>query len=214
MYIYNEENLMIKAKLIIGYNIMEIAKSLNYCLPKLMKYNTGCIGKLIEYYFFDTHINNQFNQDIPYLGIEIKTVTINPNKQVLYDSYICSCTLLTQNVIWEKNNISQKISKILWMPIITYNSKTPILNRIIGTPVLWQPTLYEKTILKYDWTNIIHLLIMGYTQDLNEYNGYILKIKNKSKKNIKTKIIDQNGNIIFTVPKAFYFKRHFITSII
>ncbi|QJC30583.1 MutH/Sau3AI family endonuclease [Enterobacteriaceae endosymbiont of Neohaemonia nigricornis] len=211
--IHSIKILILKLKLIIGYSITDIAKFLNYPIPINIKYNKGFAGQLIEYYLIGRHINNKYHQDFEHLGIEIKTITINKNFNVLNDSYICTCSLFkNNNMFWNTSILYKKLSIILWIPIITNSINTPLKERIIGHPKLWSPTVDEKKILYKDWYNLIQLLILGQIQELNNYYGSILIIKNKSNKKQNTKFIDYLGNVCYTSPKAFFLKKTFFNN--
>ncbi|QJC38313.1 hypothetical protein GJU04_02070 [Enterobacteriaceae endosymbiont of Donacia marginata] len=214
-FIPNENILFLRAKLITGYYIIDIARWLNYKISDNTKKDKGIIGKLIEFYLIGKKKNNLSNQDIPYLGIEIKTITINLNNKSINNSFICSLPLVNKNLFYfYKSKLYNKLSKILWIPIIIKNINTPILKRRIGKPFFWIPTIDDKIKLNYDWSNLIKLLILGKIKNINSYNGYILLIKNKGKKKSFTKTINNLGKTISVPPKALYFKKNFLNSLL
>ncbi|QJC34685.1 hypothetical protein GJT95_02050 [Enterobacteriaceae endosymbiont of Donacia crassipes] len=211
----NENILFLRAKLITGYYIIDIIKWLNYPINYNSIKDKGIIGKLIEYYLTGEKQNNKLNQDIPYLGIEIKTITVNLKNKILNDCFICSFPLLIKKSLsFYKNQLYKKISKILWIPIITKNINTPMLKKKIGNPFFWEPSIKDKIKLNNDWNNLIKLLIMGQLKNINYYNGYMLIVKNKSNKKQLTKTIDQNGKFLYISPKAFYFKKKYLSSLL
>ncbi|QJC36272.1 hypothetical protein GJT99_02035 [Enterobacteriaceae endosymbiont of Donacia cincticornis] len=212
--ILNENILFLRAKLITGYHIIDIIKWLNYPINNNSIKDKGLIGKLVEYYLIGEKQNNKLNQDIPYLGIEIKTITINLKNKILNDSFICSFPLLIKNNLsFYKKKLYEKISKILWIPIITKSVNTHIFKKKIGNPFFWEPSTKDKIKLDNDWNNLIKLLIIGQLQNINYYNGYILLVKNKSNTKQLTKTINKNGKILYISPKAFYFKKKYLNSL-
>ncbi|QJC34282.1 hypothetical protein GJT94_02070 [Enterobacteriaceae endosymbiont of Donacia cinerea] len=214
-FISNENILFLRAKLIKGYHIIDILRWLDYKISNNFKKDKGIIGKLIEFYLTGKKQNNVLNQDIPNLGIEIKTITIDINNKIINDSFICSLSLINKNnLIFYKSKLDNKLSKILWIPIIIKNINTPILRRRIGNPFFWIPSINEKKKLNYDWNNLIKLLILGKIKYINYYNGYILLVKNKGNKKQLTKTINNIGEIISIIPKALYFKKKFLYSLI
>ncbi|QJC35873.1 MutH/Sau3AI family endonuclease [Enterobacteriaceae endosymbiont of Donacia sparganii] len=207
----NENILFLRAKLITGYSIIDIARWLNYKIFNNFKQDKGIIGKLIEFYLIGKQNNNLSNQDIPYLGIEIKTITINKKNKIINDCFICSFPLINKNtLLFYKKKLDNKISKILWIPIIIKNINTPLPMRKIGKPFFWVPSVKEKIKLNYDWNNLIKLLIIGEIKNINSYNGYILLVKNKGNKKQLTKTIDKTGKIISIIPRSLYFKKKFL----
>ncbi|QJC32252.1 hypothetical protein GJT89_02045 [Enterobacteriaceae endosymbiont of Donacia versicolorea] len=212
--IYEEKMLLLRAQLIKGFNIIDIARWLNYKIPKNINKDKGIMGKLIEFYLIGKHQNNKSNQDLPYLGIEIKTITINKKNKVINDNFICSFSLINENnFLFYKSKLYNKISKILWIPIIK-NINIPFFMNKIGKAFLWKPSNDDKIKLFNDWNNLTKLLILGQINNINSYNGYILLVKNKSNKKKLTKAIDKNGKIIFVTPKSFYFKKNFLNFIL
>ncbi|QJC35036.1 MutH/Sau3AI family endonuclease [Enterobacteriaceae endosymbiont of Donacia piscatrix] len=212
--ILNENILFLRAKLITGYYIIDLIKWLNYPVNNNSIKDKGIIGKLIEYYLTGEKKNNKLNQDIPYLGIEIKTITINLKKKVLNDCFICSFPLLIKNNLsFYKKKLNKKISKILWVPIITNNINTYVFNKQIGDPFFWKPSFNDKVKLNNDWNNLIKLLIIGQLKKINYYNGDILLVKNKNSKKKLTRTIDQNGKFLYIYPKAFYIKKKYLNKL-
>ncbi|QJC37092.1 hypothetical protein GJU01_02050 [Enterobacteriaceae endosymbiont of Donacia vulgaris] len=214
-YISNENILFLRAQLITGYYIIDILRWLNYKISYKFNKDKGIIGKLIEFYLTSNKQNNFLNQDIPDLGIEIKTITIDINNKIINNSFICSLPLMNnKNLFFYPNKLYNKLSKILWIPIIIKNIKTPMLMRKIGHPFFWIPSINEKKKLNYDWNNLMKLLILGQIKYINSYNGYILLVKNKGNKKQLTKTINNTGKIISVTPKSLYFKKKFLSSLI
>ncbi|QJC31831.1 hypothetical protein GJT88_02125 [Enterobacteriaceae endosymbiont of Donacia tomentosa] len=214
-FIYNEKMLLLRATLLTGNNIIDIIKWTNYAISKNFEKDKGFIGKLIEFFLLGKKTNNKYNQDIPHLGIEIKTITIYKNNNIINDSFICSLPLLNKNnLFWYKSKLYNKLSKILWIPIIVKNKKTHMFMKIIGQPLLWKPSVFDKIKIYNDWIKFIELFILGQIKHINYYNGSILLVKNKSEKKKLTKTIDNQGKIIFITPKSFYLKKEFIKSFI
>ncbi|QJC36686.1 hypothetical protein GJU00_02065 [Enterobacteriaceae endosymbiont of Donacia simplex] len=213
--ISNENILFLRAKLITGYYIVDILRWLNYKISNKFKKDKGIIGKLIEFYLIGNKQNNFSNQDIPHLGIEIKTITIDINNKIINDSFICSLPLINKNnLFFYQSKLYNKLSKILWIPIIIKNINTPILMRKIGHPFFWIPSINEKKKLHDDWDNLMKLLILGKIKYINFYNGYILLVKNKGNKKQLTKTINNIGEIISVIPKSLYLKKKFLYSLI
>ncbi|QJC33052.1 MutH/Sau3AI family endonuclease [Enterobacteriaceae endosymbiont of Donacia semicuprea] len=212
--IYNEKMLLLRAQLIKGFNIIDIARWLDYKIPKNIKEDKGIIGKLIEFYLIGKNSYNRLSKDLPYLGIEIKTLTINKKNKVINDNFICSFSLINEkNFIFYKSKLYNKLLKILWIPIIK-NINTPYTMNKIGKAFLWEPSNNDKIKLFNDWNNLIKLLILGQIKNINSYNGYILLVKNKSNKTKLTKAINKNGKVIFITPKSFYFKKKFLNYVL
>ncbi|QJC28370.1 MutH/Sau3AI family endonuclease [Enterobacteriaceae endosymbiont of Plateumaris braccata] len=208
--INNEEILFLRATLMTGYCLSNIAEWLNLHIPINLNKDKGWIGKLIELYLLGSQQKNIFNQDIPQIGIEIKTIPINEKGNTINNTFICSLPLKNKNfIIWEKSKLYNKLSKILWIPIITKNENVPFEMRVIGNPILWKPSKENYKNLYKDWLELMKLLVSGKIEYMNYYNGTILLVKTKSNKNKLIKTINENNEIILTTPRAFYLKKKF-----
>ncbi|WP_168892811.1 MutH/Sau3AI family endonuclease [Enterobacteriaceae endosymbiont of Plateumaris pusilla] len=208
--INSEKILLLRASLITGHYLINIAKWLNYNIPINLNKDKGWIGKLIELYLLGNKQKNTFNQDIPQIGIEIKTIPIDEKGNTINDTFICSFPLINKKVfIWNKSKLYKKLSKILWIPIITKSKNTPLSMRVIGKPIIWKPSKKDYKKLYNDWIGLITLFISGNIENINYYNGTILVVKTKSKKNKLIKTINKDNNIILTKSRAFYLKKNF-----
>ncbi|QJC29259.1 MutH/Sau3AI family endonuclease [Enterobacteriaceae endosymbiont of Plateumaris rustica] len=214
--INSEKILFLRASLIIGHSLNDIAKWLNYNnIPLNLNKDKGWIGKLIELCLLGIQQKNIFNQDIPQIGIEIKTIPIDEKGNTINNTFICSFPLINKNIlIWKKSKLYNKLSKILWIPIITKSKNTPIGMRIIGNPIIWTPSKRDYKKIYNDWIELMKLLISGNIDYINHYNGTILLVKTKSNKNKLIEIINQDNKIILTTPRAFYLKKKFTKTLL
>ncbi|XBC40781.1 MAG: DNA mismatch repair endonuclease MutH [Buchnera aphidicola (Nurudea yanoniella)] len=209
-----EEILLINARGLFGYNIQELASSVLKFVPICLKYDKGYIGKLIEY-ILGSSIKNKVNVDFPKLNIELKTIPICiKSRKPIENTFICHVPLIKNTcLLWEDSYIYKKIKKILWVPIYCC-SKISISDRIIGRSFIWTPNKFEKNLLKNDWEKFMDLIILGKIKNIKSNHGDVLQIKKKSKnKNSLTKYINEKGELSFTSPRAFYFKKKFTFSI-
>ncbi|QJC28814.1 DNA mismatch repair protein MutH [Enterobacteriaceae endosymbiont of Plateumaris consimilis] len=208
--IINEKILFFRATLMTGHCLNDIAEWLNFKIPTNLNKDKGWIGKLIELYLLGKQQKNRFNQDIPQIGIEIKTIPIDVKGNTINNTFICYLPLTNKNfLIWKESTLYSKLLKILWIPIITKNKNIPFEMRVIGKPIIWKPSKKNYKNLYNDWIELMKLLISGKIECINHYNGTILLVKTKSNKNKLIKTINQNNEIILTSPRAFYLKKKF-----
>lgn len=212
----NTKELLHACQNIAGLTIEELAKSIGIPLPKSLTSNKGWIGKLLEIYL-GANANNLPIPDFPKLGIELKTIPINPKNLTPKEStYICTAQLKPKiQITWEQSVVYKKLSKVLWIPIET-KAELNWLNRRIGKAFLWQPNQKQASILKNDWEELTEILQLGKIKLLSAKYGKYLQIRPKAA-NCKDELIDyltSDNEMINTVARGFYLRASFTKQIL
>lgn len=207
-------NLIKKAKSIIGYSINDIAKKIKFQITDKVKKNKGCIGYIIEK-FLGAYHSNKATIDFPNIGIELKTIPINKYGYPKENTFVCMAPLVRNTgVLWETSYVCKKLSSVLWIPIES-NFDIPLKNRRIGYPKLWIPNKIEKEKLKNDWNELMKIIIFGNICNITSDYGVILMLKKKySNNNIYTQAVGFNGKKIMINPLAFYLRKKFTNFIL
>ncbi len=200
-------------------NILEICniingKTLRYLIEQVnFKYHVndkGWVGKLIEYYFH-VYNNKQSYFDLPKLGIEIKTISLDLNYHPLYDVCLFASKLFTLfKFISIKKFLYFKIKKILWVPILG-KIKLLFLNRIVGTAFIHLMSEYYINIIIKEIESILDEIIhfSMITDVLVKYfSRNFIKIQIFSRNNM---LLKELHNINFRVfLKKFFIKKFFL----
>lgn len=199
------QELMNRAYTLAGKTLAEIAYSLNETPPPHLQRAKGWIGQLIE----KALGANAFNLDQPdflELGIELKTLPVSCEGQVLESTYICTAPIPPIETNFTESRVWRKMANMLWIPIETDNNIS-IAERRIGTPLLWQPSTEIFTILQQDWEELTELLTLGRFEELSAHKGQYLQIRPKAA-NSKTfiQVVNHLGQTASTVPKGFYLR--------
>lgn len=202
----NEKNLIKHLEKIAGYTLLELIKKLKVSIN--LK-NKGWIGILLEK-FLGIHIHNKPEQDFSKIGIELKTIPIDIFGRVLEDTFVNTISLTKNNCLeWKNSYVCKKLSRVLWIPIEKNNIS--IFKNRIGKPLIWSPNIQEKKKLKRDWEDLMDMIALGKINSINNQHGDILYLRIKGNKNKLTNAINEYGEIIKILPRAFYLRKKFTT---
>lgn len=200
---------------IAGVSILELATALNIVPPNNLKNNKGWIGQLLERYL-EAEGGNLPIVDFPSLGVELKTIPINPNTlQPLESTFVCTANFNQVAASWEQSIVKLKLSNVLWIPIESYFN-IELTSRRIGTAFLWQPTIEDLQILQQDWQELTEMLQLGRIQFLSARYGRYLQIRPKAL-NCKHKLVNYlniDQEAIKTVVRGFYLRTSFTKNIL
>lgn len=211
----NVKELLALCQNIAGMTIAELASLLNIPCPASLNHNKGWIGQLLEQYLGATGRNLPI-ADFPNLGIELKTIPINPKTLCPIEStFVCTSQLNTPSVSWEQSIVRLKLSRVLWVPIESLPNLN-LTNRRIGKSFLWQPSKQQAIILKNDWQELTEMLQLGNIQLLSAKYGRYLQIRPKAA-DCKNNLVDYttiDGESIQTVNRGFYLRSSFTKKIL
>lgn len=209
----SEKSLIANCNKIAGKSIGEIAIEYNIEVPKNLKSVKGWIGQFLEY-TLGASAKSRPIPDFEYLDIELKTIPVSENLKPLESTYICSINMQKLiNQTWENSLIRKKISKILWVPIIVKSKD--ISERIIASPILWEPSEHDLNIIKRDWLELIELLSTGSIEEIQGKFGEYLQIRPKAANSrSRSKAYNSSGEIYETLPRGFYFRAKFTEKIL
>lgn len=210
----DEKQLLKTLKYLNNFTLGEIASQLSIRLPKNLKKDKGFVGKLIEMYL-GLRVNNKIEQDLPNLGIELKTISLERKKVPSSKVFICSVPLIRNTgLIWENSYFYKKIKKIIWIPVLK-NSFNSLKHCRIVHPFLWFPSFKDLKILKKDWEEYMDLIVLGKVETIGAKLGQFLQVCIKSKnKTTYTNAIGRLGELILTHPRSFYFRKEFVETIL
>lgn len=209
----NIQELQTRCSQLAGRTIHSIAQELNLTIPKNLLHAKGWVGQLIETYL-GTSAGNKALPDFPNLGIELKTIPVDRNTKPLESTYVCTVQT-NQNVLyWRDSWVYQKLRQVLWVPILA-TPDLAIMNRVIGTPILWQMSEAIEEILRIDWEELMEMLELGHGKTLSAKFGTYLHIRPKAaNSNVLINYVDEAGNNTKIVPKGFYLRSEFTARIL
>ena len=208
------EELLIAAHHLAGLSLAELAHQLHVAVPKNLRREKGWIGQLLELALGATAGSKPL-QDFPEIAVELKTLPITASGTPLESTFVCTAPLLNQSAIsWHTSNVKNKLSQVLWIPIIG-DRKMNVGDKIIGNGWLWQPSQQEEKTLQQDWEEIMELISLGQIESISARTGEALQLRPKAASGSSfTSAIGKDGTLISTRPRGFYLRTSFTSQLL
>mgnify|MGYP000633919970 CR=1 FL=1 len=214
----SEQELLERAHNLAGLTLAEVAYQAKIKIPTDLKRNKGWIGLLLEH-VLGASASSRPEPDFPTLGIELKSLPINSQGKPLETTFVCVAPLTgLVGVNWQNCWLKQKLSKVLWVPIICdgpNNNKVALAERKIGSAFIWTPSVEEEQLLAMDWQELTDMIVLGEVEKINGKHGQVLQLRPKAANaKAKTQAFDKNGKPFKTLPRGFYLKIPFTQALL
>ncbi|MBO0407830.1 DNA mismatch repair endonuclease MutH [Aeromonas hydrophila] len=202
----SEHELLARAYAMAGFTLAQLAATAGIAVPADLRRDKGWVGQLIEWQL-GASAGSKPEQDFPDLGIELKTIPIDPQGKPLETTFVCVAPLIgVSGQQWEQSNVRNKLSRVLWIPV-EGSREIPIGERRIGMPLLWSPNEEEERLLRQDWEELMDMIVLGEVEQISARHGQVLQLRPKAANNkALTRAIGRNGQPIMTLPRGFYLK--------
>lgn len=206
--------LLERARHLAGLPLAELAGALAQPVPASLRRDKGWIGQLLEL-TLGASAGSKPEQDFPELGVELKTIPLDSAARPLETTFVCVAPLLDiAGLSWETSNVRNKLSRVLWIPVLG-DRDTPPGERLIGQPLLWTPNEEEEWLLRQDWEEIMELISLGRVQEITARHGQALQLRPKAANGrALTDAIGPDGGYIQTRPRGFYLKTGFTKALL
>ncbi|NHI00944.1 DNA mismatch repair endonuclease MutH [Oceanimonas sp. MB9] len=206
--------LLNRARQLAGQPLAALATELGLSVPGNLRRDKGWIGQLLEL-SLGAHAGSKPEQDFPELGVELKTIPLDASARPLETTFVCVAPLLDiAGLTWATSNVRNKLSRVLWVPVIG-DRNTPPGDRLIGQPLLWTPSEEEEWLLRQDWEEIMELISLGRVQEITARHGQTLQLRPKAANGrALTDAIGPDGSRIQTRPRGFYLKTGFTSALL
>lgn len=208
------DQLLSRAEQLAGCTLGELAQIANIRVPDNFKREKGWTGQLLEL-FLGAEAGSTPQQDFPQLGVELKTIPIDPRGKPLETTYVCYAPLTNiAGIQWQQSSVRNKLNCVLWIPI-EGSRDIPPANRRIANPVLWQPNPAQLAQLQVDWEELMDMIALGEVEKITASHGEVLQIRPKAADgSALTDAIGISGQIVRTRPRGFYLRKTFTSSIL
>ena len=214
-----EQELLKRCQIMTGQTLLELALTCQQSIPKSFHHSKGWVGQLIES-CLGADGTNQAQPDFAHLGIELKTIPLNANKQPRESTYVCTAPLENHNTrglhpeTWATSRVRHKLARVLWVPVEA-DPKIPIPNRRIGSPLLWSLPVALEVVLQQDWEELIEMLHCGQIAHISAKQGVYLQIRPKAAHSrVLIPTLDENADSVWVNPKGFYLRTSFTKEIL
>ncbi|WP_288882415.1 DNA mismatch repair endonuclease MutH [uncultured Kosakonia sp.] len=209
-----EAQLLAQAQRLAGYTLGELAELAGMPTPRDLKRDKGWIGVLLERWL-GASAGSKPEQDFAALGVELKTIPIDPLGGPLETTFVCVAPLTgNTGVVWETSHVRHKLKRVLWVPV--EGSRTiPLAERRVGSPLLWSPDADEEQQLRQDWEELMDLIVLGQVTRITACHGEVLQLRPKAANSkALTEAIGEHGEPILTLPRGFYLKKNFTRALL
>jgi len=210
----NEKQLFESAKALAGFSLGELATHAQLPIPRDLKRDKGWVGILLEW-FLSAMSGSKPEQDFPELSIELKTIPIDADGKPLETTFVCVAPLTgNSGVTWASSYVRHKLARVLWIPV-EGERQIPLTHRRIGSPMLWSPNAIEEEILRRDWEELMDLIVLGHVERITARHGAVLQLRPKAANGkALTEAIGKQGQSILTLPRGFYLKKNFTSTLL
>lgn len=210
----SEKELFARAEAMAGRTLSDLAESVGALAPPDMKRHKGWIGNLIERVLGATAASRD-EPDFEALGIELKTIPIDPQGRPLETTFVATVPLAeVGEVPWERCRVRRKLARVLWVPVLGLREIAPA-DRRVGAPVLWSPSEEEEALLRQDWEELAGMIGRGDIERITGRLGRYLQVRPKAAHGgVRRRSIDTEGHMIQTLPRGFYLRTQFTAQIL
>ncbi|MGL6363608.1 DNA mismatch repair endonuclease MutH [Aeromonas veronii] len=210
----SEQELLSRAYAMAGFTLAQLAAEAGIAVPKDLRRDKGWVGQLIELQL-GASAGSKPEQDFPELGIELKTIPVDPQGKPLETTFVCVAPLIgVSGQRWEESNVRNKLSRVLWIPV-EGSREIPVGERRVGMPLMWSPNEEEDRLLRQDWEELMDMIVLGAVEQISARHGQVMQLRPKAANNkALTRAIGRDGQPIMTLPRGFYLKIDFTHSLL
>jgi DNA mismatch repair protein MutH len=206
----DEEDLRQRVAALRGQSIEAIAASLGFAIDGDGVHTKGKVGALLERALGATG-GSAATHDFPHLGIELKTIPIDPRGVPRESTYVCTVSLAdAEREEWSTSWVRAKLAHVLWVPVETDDAV-----RRVGEPMFWRPTPEQEAILCADFEEAMGTIAIGGIEGLTARAGRWMQVRPKARDgSARTVVRGRENEAIATVPRGFYLRARFTGAIL
>ncbi len=194
-----------------GHPLAAIAAAHGVEVPADLRRSKGWVGTLLERALGATAASRA-EPDFPHLGIELKTIPVDPRGRPLESCFVSSLDLGAVDRRWETSPVRKKLARVAWV-VVEASPSIPLAARRLGASLLWSPSPREQETLRGDYEDIVELIGEGFT--VTAHRGTWLQLRPKGRNALALRwSIDEEGAPARTAPRAFYLRRSFTAALL
>jgi DNA mismatch repair protein MutH len=204
----DEAELWQRAEALQGRSVLDLGQALGqtWCDPTRSK---GQAGQWLEQ-TLGASAGSLAEPDFPHLGIELKTIPIGPNGQVRQSTWVTRVAMLDDQETWETSAVRRKLLRVLWIPLHGEG-----LDQRVGRPRRWRPDASELARLQADWHDLMELVVLGRTDEIDARLGECLQIRPKgAHAAVRVAGLDVGGHRARVLPLGFYLRPSFTARVL
>ena len=210
----SEAELLTRAHTLAGLTFAQLAEHSGQKLPLHPQHAKGWTGQLLEGFLGATAASLP-EPDFQQIGVELKTLPVNPAGHPKESTYVCTVPLRDNlNLKWETSWVRHKLGRVLWVPV-EGEKDIPFAQRRIGMAILWSPDQHQEALLRQDWEELMDMICLGKLEEISAHHGQVLQIRPKA---AHSRILSQSngtdGAPTQTLPRGFYLRAQFTRDIL
>jgi DNA mismatch repair protein MutH len=134
--------------------------------------------------------------DFPALAIELKTIPVDERGVPSESTFVCAVSLLdAERAEWESSWVRAKLSKVLWVPVVTGETR--------------------RIVLQGDFEEILGRVAASGIEDVTARVGRWLQLRPKAAHGrVRTRAPGGDEGDVATVPRGFYLRSRFTGAIL
>ncbi len=210
----SEAELLERAQCLAGRSLGDVARQFGRKAPADLRRDKGFVGQLFELALGAT-AGSRAKPDFEHLGIELKSIPVDPRGAPLETTFVCTIDLLDVGRIeWEQSRVRSKLARVLWMPVLGLRD-VPVPERAIGTPLIWSPTAQDEADLRWDWEELAGLIGRGDVDEITGHLGKVMQVRPKAANSMaRRRAQDVEGWRVDALPRGFYLRTSFTARIL
>lgn len=175
----SEAQLLQRCKALAGLSLGQVAAQLKVATPDNRVRAKGWAGQLLERYL-GASAGPLPEPDFQALGIELKTIPVNPRGKAKEATFVCSAHETSAHCLsWTDSAVKRKLNRVLWLPVEAAPGIALGSSRV-GRAFLWSPTHAQSQALEQDWQELAELLRLGEFDKLSPAHGQYLQVRPKA----------------------------------
>ena len=205
----SEDELVGRARQLAGASLRAAADRFGLELPPSSTRGKGFAGRLLEIALGAT-AGSRAAPDFPELGIELKTLPVDPRGKPRESTWVCHCPLDgSLPITWADSWVREKLARVLWIPIV-YGPDQALGDRRIGLPVLWSADVEEESTLCEDYEALAERVALGEADTISARHGAALQIRPKAADGHQADwVVGEEGEWTLANPREFYLRASF-----
>lgn len=209
----DESELLARALALAGLTLGALAQQLGEQVPTNLRRHKGWVGQLIER-ALGAEAGSQALPDFTRLGIELKTLPVDGHGRPRESTYVCTVPLEATGETWEACWLRRKLARVLWLPVEA-EPGLPLVQRRIGSALLWSPSAAEEALLRRDWEELMERIALGELAQISARHGEVLQIRPKAADaRALRRAVGHDGEHTLTNPRGFYLRPAFTAALL
>jgi len=210
----DEPELLARAWALAGLTLGELGARVGVEVPLDPVRGKGVAGQILEKALGATAASRA-EPDFVSLGIELKTIPLDPSGKPRESTFVCSISLSAMaDTDWEQSTVFRKLARVLFVPIEAASSK-PLPDRRVGRPSLWTPSFEEQRLLRADWEHLSEMIARGDVEKITGHLGRVLQVRPKAASGrSRRRAPDDEGAVQWTMPRGFYLRPAFTAAVL